>query len=421
MSARPKLHSDTHDLPSLPIEGDLVQGRYRVGAELGRGGMGVVLAARDVMLERDVALKVVLPGLMRSGEVVERFSNEARSLAKLQSPHVVKVHDFGFIAAPETSAGLPYMALELLRGEDLYSVATERGELSPSQVVSYVLQACAGLAEAHAHGIIHRDLKPENLFLAIEPDGSECLKVLDFGIARSQSRRVLTVGHGVGSPGYMSPEQIQGHGHVDARSDIWALGVVMYELLAQRAAFPGDNAQSVCLQVLTLPVEPLASLRPSLPPALIYIVERCMAAAPQDRFQDVAELAEALGPLVDAVPASDAERIRRRLDAADWAVVPPARLTPVQHLPDAEDRATLVVPKPRKRSYRRLLSLVLFAVLLVPVLALLPRVAQAPELAPARAWSGQALQSTQATWQRVETRARELWAKDSNEKPDPER
>jgi eukaryotic-like serine/threonine-protein kinase len=265
MSAAHLLPAETYALPAL---GELVQGRYRILQELGRGGMGLVLAARDEMLGREVALKVVLPQMMSSRQAVERFVNEARSLAQLDCRNVVRVLDFGEISEPAASAGLPFMVLELLHGEDLFSVAAREGGLSPSRVVRYALETCAGLAAAHARGIVHRDLKPENLFLAVEADGSECLKVLDFGIARSPERRAVTLERaGVGSPGYMSPEQVEGSQSVDGRSDIWALGVVMYELLAHRPAFVGDDPQSLCLQILTAPVVPLTELRSDLPPA----------------------------------------------------------------------------------------------------------------------------------------------------------
>ncbi len=412
--------SEPGDLPVLPKAGDLVHGRYHVDFELGRGGMGVVLQARDQMLDRDVALKVVLPRMLRSPEAIERFSNEARSLAQLESRHVVRVLDFGSIASPPESAGLPFMVLELLRGEDLFSVASREEGIAPSRVVRYALQACAGLAAAHAQGIIHRDLKPENLFLAVEPDGNECLKVLDFGIARSHSRRALTRGHvGVGSPGYMSPEQVEGTGRVDARSDIWGLGVVMYELLSHRPAFYGDNPQSLCLQILTADVTPLLELKSSLPPALVYIVERCMERDPERRFANVAELAEALSPLDDWSPESDAERIRRRLDAAEESPVSETRPQQSRQLPSTEVVITEPVPARPRRNRRRIASFLLAAAVLIPAVALLPRVARAPELAPARAWSMRALEESQATYVKVRDRARELWMKEPGGAPPP--
>lgn len=419
MSSEPlRAPSDPGDLPELPKPGDLVHGRYRVDFELGRGGMGLVLQAHDQMLDRDVALKVVLPRMLRSPEAIERFSNEARSLAQLESRHVVRVLDFGAISSPAASAGLPFMVLELLRGEDLFSVAAREQGLSPSRVVRYAVQACAGLAAAHAQGIIHRDLKPENLFLATEPDGNECLKVLDFGIARSHSRRALTRGHvGVGSPGYMSPEQVEGTGKVDQRSDIWGLGVVMYELLAHRPAFFGDNPQSLCLQILTAEVTPLLEIRPNLPPALVYIVERCMAREPERRFANVAELAEALAPLDDWSPETDAERIRRRLHAAEDVPVSETRPQLSRRLPSTD--VVITEPVPPRRSRRRVASLLLATAVMVPVVALLPRVAQAPELAPARAWSARALEESQAAYFKVRDRARELWMKEPGGAPPP--
>lgn len=395
---------------AIPKPGELVQGRYRALHELGRGGMGVVLAARDEMLNRDVALKVLLPQMMSSQQAVERFVNEARSLAQLDSRHVVRVWDFGTISEPPASAGLAFMVLELLRGEDLFSVAAREGGLSPSRVVRYAIEACGGLAAAHARGIVHRDLKPENLFLAIEPDGSECLKVLDFGIARSRNRRSQSAGKtGVGSPGYMSPEQVEAPGSVDARSDIWALGVVMYELLAHRPAFIGEDPHSLCLQILAAPVTPLNELRPDLPPALVYIVERCMERDPARRFPNVAELAEALAPLDDWSPESDAERIRRQLDASSVAFG--AYVRPREDSGDVSGirRASSNGPTPKRRGWALLVAALVF----LPAVALLPRVAQAPELAPARAWTTQAAERAKAAWQTTSTRARDLWRKET--------
>jgi eukaryotic-like serine/threonine-protein kinase len=384
----------------LPVTGDLVHARYRVRQELGRGGMAVVLAAYDGVLEREVALKIMLPQLVTSREAVERFINEARSLAKLESPHVVRVLDCGRLKAPMACAGLPFMVLELLRGEDLYTVAAREGGLSAERVVRYALQACAGLSAAHAQGIVHRDLKPENLFLALDSEGRECLKVLDFGIARSHSRRALTRGRvGLGSPGYMSPEQVQGGGAVDARSDVWGLGVVMYELLAHRPVFVGDDPHTLCAQTLTAEVVPLAELRPELPHVLVRIVERCLERDPSWRFDGVEELARALREV--------------RFAAAEL----PREPSVVQDIPVELESCDFVemdprVETPRPRRARRAVSWLLAAAILVPSVALLPRVAQAPELAPARAWSARVAQSAQQTWQSARARAHELWMKE---------
>jgi serine/threonine-protein kinase len=244
-------------------------------------------------------------------------------------------------------------------------------------VVRYALEACAGLAAAHAQGIVHRDLKPENLFVAIDGDGNECLKLLDFGIARSQNRRILTRANaGIGSPGYMSPEQVQGSGVVGVQADIWALGVVMYELLAHRPAFMGESPEALCAQTLTARVTPLDELRPELPEALVHVVERCLERAPERRFADVGELATALSVL--------GERSSRVL--------------------------TVKVSRPPRRRARRAGAWLLAAALFTPALLLLPKVAQAPELAPARAWSAQAFETARSAWHGARRWARDMRA-----------
>jgi eukaryotic-like serine/threonine-protein kinase len=391
---------------ALPSSGDVVQARYRVRQELGRGGMASVLGAYDVVLEREVALKIMLPQLVASNEAVTRFVNEARSLARIESQHVVRVLDCGKLVAPAACAGLPFMVLELLRGEDLYSVAAREGGLSPQRVVRYALEACAGLSAAHAQGIIHRDLKPENLFVALDAEGQhECLKVLDFGIARSRSRRAVTRGRaGLGSPGYMSPEQVQGDQKVDARSDVWGLGVVMYELLAHRPAFEGDDPHALCAQTLTATVVPLGQIRPELPRALIEIVERCLEREPAQRFGSV----EALMAALDEVRAGLEEASRtdsivvevdtgalEALDAGD---------------PAERDVDTSLVARPRRG--RRAISWLLATAILAPVVLLLPNVAQAPQLAPARAWVAEGVSRAQHAWQAARQRTRELWMKE---------
>ncbi len=375
--------------PELPMTGDILQARYQVRGELGRGGMAVVLAAVDQLLGREVALKVMLPTVSASSEAVERFVNEARSLATLRSPHVVRVLDVGRLSEPAVCAGLPFMVLELLRGEDLHSVAVREGVLSPERVVRYALQACAGLSAAHAQGIVHRDLKPENLFLAVDADGAECLKVLDFGIARSHSRRAMTGARvGLGSPGYMSPEQVGGGGPVDARTDIWSLGVVMYELLGHQPAFAGEDPQELCAQTLLARVVPLAEIRSDLPPALIEIVERCMEREPARRYATVDDLALAL-------------------NNAQASEMPAVQLV----------ESDIVELKPATRraaggSGRRAAAWLLAGLILAPSILLLPKVARAPELAPARAWSAHAAERVQSTWQNARARAHALWMKE---------
>src|SRR5580700_1115777 len=260
---------------SIPVrEGDLLAGKYRVERVLGIGGMGIVVAARHEQLDQRVALKFVREEALGNEEAVERFLREARSAVKLKSEHAAKVLDVGTL-----ESGAPYMVMEFLEGSDLGAVLAERGPLSIEEACDYVVQACEAVAEAHAIGIVHRDIKPQNLFLALSVGGSPRIKVLDFGVAKSlvssggsggltQTRSML------GSPLYMSPEQMRSSRDVDARSDVWALGVVLFELLTQRWPYEAETMPELCLKVVTEPPQPLGQLRPDVPQAMIDIVER---------------------------------------------------------------------------------------------------------------------------------------------------
>jgi serine/threonine-protein kinase len=297
----------------LPVAGTLVASRYELGELLGEGGMSAVFSAYDWHLRRSVAFKLLSPRLAHAHDIVARFVNEARTLARLDSANVVEVFDVGVTGEPG-GIQLPFMVLELMKGE-LLRTLTETLAYDDERVVAWMLDACEGLAAAHAEGIIHRDLKPENLFVVAEPDGSEHVKILDFGIARSlQGDSTLTLaGEGVGSPGYMSPEQLRDASSVDARSDVWSLGVVMYELFARELPFDAQSPLELCSNILNAPIPPLGELRPDLDPELAAIVDRCLERDRDRRWADVLELAEALSRFARPSRQLATARIRRRL------------------------------------------------------------------------------------------------------------
>jgi eukaryotic-like serine/threonine-protein kinase len=317
-------------LLDLTLEpGTVLAGKYRVERVIGRGGMGVVAAAYHLQLEQRVALKLMLPHAVVSGEAVARFLREARAAARISSEHVARVFDVG---ALET--GEPYIAMEYLEGSDIAELLVQRGRLPAEEAVDYLLQACEALAEAHAAGIVHRDRKPGNLFLVRRLDGRRFVKILDFGISKmsggpAQSNAPATRTSALmGSPLYMSPEQMGSSKHVDARSDVWALGVVLYELVSGTPPFNGETLPQVCARVMSEPAPPLTELAPGLPPALYYAVHRCIEKEPAQRFQSVAELAHALEPLASPSARQSIERIAHILGVARPAPEAPSPQEP---------------------------------------------------------------------------------------------
>ena len=296
--------------------GDLLAGKYRVERILGEGGMGVVVAAHHELLDQHVAVKLLYTDIA-DREAQSRLLLEARACAKLQSEHVARVVDV------DTGAdGLPFIVMELLEGADLCQIADSRGALPRWLVVDYVLQALEGLAHAHSRGIVHRDLKPSNLFLTNRPDGTQIIKILDFGISKSTDPNTgegterkkalqLTGGRAVlGSPPYMSPEQVRSPKTVDARTDIWALGILMYELLTNSMPFGGDEMNETFAQILEKEPQPIRGVVNGVPEGLEQVVMKCLAKKRDDRFADVGELARALVAFGSGTWINSADRVQ---------------------------------------------------------------------------------------------------------------
>jgi len=299
-------------------EGDVLAGKYRVERVLGLGGMGVVVAAHHIHLDEKVALKFLLPAALGNPEAVARFAREARAAVKIKSEHVARVIDVG-----QLENGAPYMVMEYLEGADLAARLQERGALPPEQAVEFVLQACEAIAEAHALGIVHRDLKPANLFCIRRADGRLSIKVLDFGISKvaakpgSKSDASMTRTSAlVGSPVYMSPEQMQASKYVDARTDIWSLGVILFELLSARVPFEGEAVTELAIKIATAAPLRLRALRPEVPAGLDQVVMRCLEKDPKRRFQDVGALAVTLEGFAPKRAKASVERILGILQSA---------------------------------------------------------------------------------------------------------
>ena len=382
----------------LPRVGDVLAEKYCVERVLGVGGMGVVVAVTHLQLGERYAIKCLLPDSARDPETLARFMREARAAVRIKSEHIARVSDVGQLAD-----GSPYILMEHLIGKDLSEVIADNGPLHVRDAVEYVLQACAGIAEAHALGIVHRDLKPSNLFLTQRLDGEPLVKVLDFGISKVAAEQgphtpSLTQTSSVfGSPAYMSPEQVRSAKNVDSRTDVWSLGVILHELLAREGPFIADNANGLLAAIIADEPRPLRAVRPDVTEALEAVVRRCLEKNVQKRFQSVAELASALKPFRSELSRVSIGRMLRltgapalplaQLAARDPSSSPSSlRGAPAGTATESEWTTGIVDPK-RGRVARRVAGGLTLAVLLVggvlysrfaPVALHVPKAAVAP-------------------------------------------
>jgi eukaryotic-like serine/threonine-protein kinase len=265
--------------------GTILLGKYRVDSIIGRGGMGLVVKAWHLGLDEEVAIKMLRNDVAIADETIARFVREAQAAVKLKSEHIARIIDVGTFAD-----GKPFLVMEFLEGQDIGQLLAERGRLQPSLAIDLIIQACEGLAEAHSLGIVHRDIKPTNLFLTSRPDGSLLLKILDFGISKSPAGAELSLTQTwslLGSPAYMSPEQMRSARHVDARTDVWSLGAVLYEAIEGHLPFQAESFSEMCVMVAVDPPAPTSATPREIAP----IIARCLAKDPADRYASVADLA----------------------------------------------------------------------------------------------------------------------------------
>jgi serine/threonine-protein kinase len=295
--------------------GEVLAGKYRLDVVLGAGGMGEVYRAENLALGRNVAIKLIREEHGGSAELVTRFLREARTANAVRHPNVVDILDVG-----QAEDGTPFIVQELLEGEDLAHYTKGRGgKLALREALDVLLPAIDAVAFAHARGVIHRDLKPENIFLSRDHKGALVPKLLDFGISRhvtAEDQRMTATGMTVGTPAYMSPELIRAERTVDARADVWALGVILYETLAGVLPYQSSAPSALFVKIVTEAPLPLRTVMPEASPELAAVVEKCLAARPDDRFPTAADLARELRVLSQIRVESDGSDLMTKVRSA---------------------------------------------------------------------------------------------------------
>ncbi len=278
------------------VPGQIVGGKWRIVALIGRGGMGAVYEGQNISIGKKVALKFIDAEFARQPDIASRFQREAEAASLVESAHIVHIFDSGV-----TDTGVPYIVMELLRGEDLRARLRRLGKLPNEEAVKIVAQTLRGLHRAHEAGIVHRDLKPDNIFLVDRDDDALFAKIVDFGISK-MTRRSGEVGTGtltrqgvvLGTPYYMSPEQAQALPNLDVRTDLWSVGAILYECLAGRPPHLGDTYEQIIISICTTDAPDLRSIDPTVPAPLAAVVHRALTRDKARRYQSAKEMLEAL-------------------------------------------------------------------------------------------------------------------------------
>ncbi|WP_437982259.1 protein kinase domain-containing protein [Sorangium sp. So ce117] len=298
--------------------GSVVGGKYRLERPLAGGAMGFLWVARHLQLDVEVALKFMMPQHADSPVARARFEREAKASAQLRTPNVVHVYDYGL------EGDTPYLAMELLEGEDLAAYLARHGRLEPEELVGIVSQVSKALRRAHEVGLIHRDLKPANIFLARQ--GEEVVKILDFGVAKTIGTGLAAdatkTGTLIGSPHYMSPEQVRRSKTIDFRSDLWSLGVIIFQCLTGQLPFPGEELGDVLVEICTGDIPVASQLAPALWPELDRFLERALKREPAERFQSASELARAFAAAVQRTAVPDSRDSLDSTEAQALGVAP---------------------------------------------------------------------------------------------------
>ncbi len=340
--------------------------------------MGSVWAARNQLTDRDFAIKFLLPSLARSQESLQRFFHEARACGQIKHPGIVEVYDMG-----QADDGSPYLVMELLEGEGLDRRIKEGGPIPPVEAAAWIAFIARGLEEAHVRGLIHRDLKPENIFLSRDATGEIVPKILDFGISKAIGAKTIdlirtTAGAVLGSPAYMSPEQARGEAEIDGRSDVWSLGVILYEALTGRLPFKGTNYNALMVAIITAPAPPITEITPEMPRDLAAVVERALAKDRDRRIGTARELAERLEAVLATMPPASG-RAHTLKTGAGLITTRSAKLAAITQGTWTDGRG----PAPRSRAGVLGLGALILAALLGATAAALLRPSPAPVAARA--------------------------------------